>query len=212
MRGCFGRLVVLALLTGGAIIAWQNRDQLLEAWGHWRGPSAEVSPELAEHADQKLAMLSESGGVDRVALSAPELQSLIDYRWGGLLPQDVSDPRVSLGDGRVTLEANVATARFGRISELRDIVAFLPDTASLRAVGSFTPMADGQVALEIHELAAATIPLPRRLIAPVIARFPGGGEQGLPANAVGLPLPPGISTIFVSGDSMVFVANRARRD
>lgn len=212
MRGCFARLVVLALLTVGAIVAWQNREQLVYAWDRWRGPPAEVSPELAEYADRKLATLSENGGVDRVALTAPELQSLIEYRWGGFLPQDVTDPRVSLGSGRVTLEANVATARFGRVAELREIMGFLPDTTSLRAVGSLVPLTDGQVALEVHELAAATIPLPRQLIAPIMARFPGGGEPGLPSNAVMLPLPPGISTIYLSGDSMVFVANRVRSD
>jgi hypothetical protein len=212
VRGCFARLVVLALLTAGAIVAWQNRDQLAYAWDRWRGPPAEVSPELAEYAEGKLSMLNEDGGADRVALTAPELQSLVEYRWGGVLPQDVTDPRVSMGSGRVVLEANVATARFGRMAELREIVGFLPDTTSLRAVGSLVPMDDGQVALEVHELAAATIPLPRQLIAPIMARFPGGGQPGLPPNAVILPLPPGIRTIYVSGDSMVFVAHRARSD
>jgi hypothetical protein len=208
IRGCFARLVVLALLTGGVVVAWQNREQLLAQWSLWRSPPAEVSPELAEHADLKLATLGSNGGVERVALTAAELQSLIEYRWGGLLPPDVTDPRIGLGGGRVTLEGNIATARLGGVSELRDIVGFLPDTMSLRAMGTLVPLADGQVALEVHELAAATIPLPRRLIGPIMSRFPGGGETGLPANAVVLPLPPGISMIYVSGDTMVFVANR----
>jgi hypothetical protein len=212
VRGCFARLVVLALLTGGVVLGWQNREQLVASWDRWRGPPDEVSPELAEYADRKLATLSENGQVQRVALSGAELQSLVEYRWGGLLPQDVTDPRVSMGSGRVTLEANVATARFGRMAELREIAGFLPDTTSLRAVGSLVPMDDGQVALEVHDLAVASIPLPKQLIGPILARFPGGGEAGLPANAVALPLPPGIRTIFVSGDSMVFVANPVRSD
>lgn len=208
MRGCVARVLVLALVASGAVLAWHNRDQLREAFDRSRGRTTEVSPELAAQADGKLAELGE-GGASRVALTAPELQSLIEYRWGGLLPPDVADPRVGLVNGRVTLEANVATARFARVAGVRDIVGFLPDTAALRAVGAFVPMDDGRVGLEVHELTAASLPLPRQLIPPILARFPGSGDPSLPSNAVAIPLPPGIRTIFVSGDSMVFIANRA---
>lgn len=212
LRGCVVRGLVIVLLVGAAIMVWQNREALRAAWDRSRGHTPEVSPELAARADEKLAGLGESGGARRVALTATELQSLIEYRWGGLLPPDIAAPRVGLGDGRVTLEARVATARFGRIAELRDIAAFLPDTAGLRAVGSFTPMDDGKVALEVHELTAASIPLPRHVIPTILGRLPGTREPGLAPNAVAIPLPPGISTVFVSGDSMVFVAIRAWSD
>jgi hypothetical protein len=207
MRGCLGRILLLALVAGGAVVAWHNRDQLRDAFDRSRGRAVAPSPELAAHADSKLAELGEAGGLSRVALTAPELQSLIEYRWGGLLPPDVGDPRVGLVNGRVTLEANVATARFAHISGMRDIVGFMPDTAGLRAVGSFVPMDDGHVGLEVHELSAASIPLPRRLIPPILARFPGASDPALPSNAIAIPLPPGIRTIFVSGDSLVFIAH-----
>lgn len=212
MRGCVLRMLFLAIAVGLSVLAWQNRDELRAVWDRTRGHPAEVSPELAAQADAKLATLGADGGERRVSLTGPELQSLLEYRWGGLLPADISEPRVGMNQGRVTLEASVATARFGRVAELREIVAFLPDTAGLRAVGSFVPMDDGQVGLEVHELSAASIPVPRQLIPAVLARFPGGGEPGLPSNAVAIPLPAGISTVFVSGDSMVFVANRARSE
>lgn len=212
MRGCVARMLILAVAVGLAVLAWENRDELRTAWDRARGQQHEVSPELAAQADAKLAALGGDGGVNRVSLTGPELQSLLEYRWGGLLPPDVGSPRVGMNDGRVTLEATVATARFGRVSELREIVAFLPDTAGLRAVGTFVPMEDGQVGLEVHELSAASIPVPRQLIPTVLARFPGGGDPGLPSNAVAIPLPAGIRTVFVSGDSLVFVANRARSD
>jgi hypothetical protein len=212
MRGCVGRVLILALAVGLAVVAWQNRDAMRAAWDQTRGQPQEISPELAAQADAKLAVLGENGGERRVSLTAPELQSLIEYRWGGLLPPDVGSPRVGMSQGRVTLEATVATARFARVSELREIAGFLPDTAGLRAVGTFVPMEDGQVGLEVHEMSAASIPIPRQLIPSILGRFPGGGDPGLPTNAVAIPLPAGISTVFVSGDSMVFVANRARSD
>ena len=205
-RGCLGRLIALALVAVILTVAWYNRDQIVGLWEQFRGVETEVSPELAVRADQKLASLGEGGGAGRVALNEAELQSLIQYRWAGFLPPDVVNPKVGLGDGQVTLEAGVATARFEQVSELRDILAFLPDTAGLRAVGSFVPLDSEHVALEVHELGAASIPVPKPLIPVVLSRFRGSGEPGLAPNAVAVPLPPGIQDVFISGDSLVFVA------
>ena len=205
-RGCLGRLVALALVAVILALAWYNRDQIVGMWEQFRGAETEVSPELAVRADQKLATLGEGGGAGRVALNEAELQSLIQYRWAGFLPPDVVDPKVGLGDGQVTLEAGVATARFEQVSELREILAFLPDTASLRAVGTFVPLDSEHVALEVHELGAASIPVPKPLIPVVLSRFRGSGEPGLAPNAVAVPLPAGIRDVFISGDSLVFVA------
>lgn len=208
-RGCLGRLVFLVVLVGVLVVAWLNREDLLGLVDRVRGGTPS-SPELAAQADEKLASLEDEQGVARVALNQSELQSLIDYRWGGFLPQDVVNPRVGLADGRVTLQAGVATARFGRVAELREIIAFLPDTTDLRAVGTFVPLDSAHVALEVHELGAASIPVPGRLIPTVLSRFRRSSAPGLAPNAVAVPLPPGISNVFVSGDSLVFVASRAR--
>ena len=210
--GCAGRLLLLALLLVGVVVAWYNRDRLTDLWDRARGNQTEVSPEIAARADEKLASLGNAAGPDRVALNESELQSLVVYRWTGFLPPDVVNPRVELSDGRVSLEASVATARFGRVEELRDIVAFLPDTASLRAVGQFVPFNDRQVALEVHELGAAGIPVPGQLIPTVLSRFRGSSAPGLSPNAVAVPLPPGIRSVFISGDSLVFVASRDAGD
>lgn len=208
-RGCLGRLVALALVVVLLAVAWYNRDRLMGMVERVRGADR-TSPELAARADEKLAALGDEGGATRVALGQAELQSLIDYRWGGFLPQDVVNPRVQLVDGQVTLEAGVATARFGRVEELKEIIAFLPDTTALRAVGTFVPLDSAHVALEIHELGAANIPVPRRLIPTVLSRFQRSSSPDLAPNAVAVPLPPGISNVFISGDSLVFVTSRGR--
>lgn len=208
-RGCLGRLVVLLVVAALAAVAWVHRDDLLGLVDRARGAGG-TSPELAAQADEKLAALGDEDGVTRVALDQAELQSLIDYRWAGFLPPDVVNPRVGLEDGHVTLQAGVATARFGRVAELKEIIAFLPDTTDLRAVGTFVPLDSAHVALEVHELGAASIPVPGRLIPTVLSRFRRSDAPGLAPNAVAVPLPPGISNVFVSGDSLVFVASRAR--
>lgn len=207
LGGCIGRILTLALLALVILFAWSNRDRLGPLWQSVTGSDATTSPELAARADEKLASLSGDDGVEQVALHEDELQSLLEYRWAGFLPADVVDPQVGVADGRMTLEGSVATARFGRIEDLREIVAFLPDTASLRAVASFVPLDSGRVALEVHELAAAGIPVPRQLIPTVLGRFRGAAEPGVASNALAVPLPPGIRSVHVSGDSLVFRAN-----
>lgn len=207
LGGCIGRIVALVLLAALLLFAWANRDRLGAAWQRVTGSGSTATPELAAQADDKLASLSGDDAVDRVALDEDELQSLLEFRWAGFLPPDVADPRIGVSDGRLTLEGSVATARFGRIDELREIVAFLPDTASLRAVASFVPLDSGRVALEVHELAAAGIPVPRQLIPTVLGRFRGSAAPGVAPNALAVPLPPGIRAVYVSGDSLVFQAN-----
>ena len=210
VRGCLGRLIALVLVLVVLAVAWYNRDDLSDAWDRLTGHRTLVSAELAAQADEKLASLGQGEGSGRVALDESELQSLIEYRWSNFLPRDVVNPKVGLEDGRVSLEASVATARFGRVRELEEIIAFLPDTTALRAVGTFVPLDSGHVALEVHELGAASIPIPKQLIPTILSRFRGSEAPGLPPNAVALPLPPGIRDVYISGDSMVFVATRAR--
>lgn len=207
--GCIGRLLALAAIVALVGLAWVNRHELGSIWDRVTGGAARSSPELAARADGKLAALGADDGVDRVALDQDELQSLIQYRWTGFLPADVTDPRVAVSDGRMTLEGSVATARFDRIAELGDIVAFLPDTASLRAVASFVSLDSGHVGLEIHELGAAGIPVPRSLIPVVLERFRRSSVGGLGPNALAIPLPPGVRSVFIAGDSLVFLATRS---
>lgn len=207
--GCLRRGVGLALIVILVALAWTQRDVVGDAWDRLMGRRTVVSPEIAARADEKLAALGQPDGTERVALNESELQSLLQYRWAGFLPPDVTSPTVELSDGRMELEASVATARFGAVSELREIIAFLPDTAALRAVGTFVPLDSGRVALEIHEIGAASIPVPRQLIPSVLSRFRGSDAPGLAPNAVAVPLPPGIRSVYLSGDSMVFVAQRA---
>jgi hypothetical protein len=206
LGGCVGRILSVVLLIVVVGVGWYNRHALVGGVRDLLGMGVEATPELAARADEKLASLGEGGGARRVALHEAELQSLIEYRWGGFLPPDVVGPRVRVGSGRLTLEGSVPTVRFGRVAELQDIIAFLPDTTALRAVASFVPLDSDHVALEVHELGAAGIPVPNRLIPTVLSRFRGSDAEGLAPNALAVPLPPGIGGVYVSGDSLVFQA------
>lgn len=207
LGGCVGRLLVIGLILAVLGVAWYNRHELVSLADRLLDREHEVSAELADDAAARLAGLGEDG-VTRVAFHAPELQSLIQYRWAVFVPEELARPRIGLGAGRVTLEGDVSTARFGRIAELQEIISFLPDTASLRAVGSFVPLDSTHVSLEIHELGAAGIPIPRQLIPSVLARLRPSGLPDAGPNALAVPLPPGIGNVYVSGDSLVVAARR----
>ncbi|MDX1673790.1 MAG: hypothetical protein R3314_03215 [Longimicrobiales bacterium] len=202
LGGCMGRLLTTALTVAVLVLAWYNRHEIMALADALLDNEPEVSARVADDAAARLAGLGEDG-VTRVAFHAPEIQSLIVYRWAPLLPETVVRPRVALGQGRLTVEGDVATEGFGRIAELREVLPFLPDTATLRAVGSFVPLEGDYVSLEVHELGAAGIPIPSRMIPPILARFRSHELPDAGPNALVLPLPSGIGSVYVSGDSLV---------
>lgn len=205
LGGCFGRLLGTVLVVAVLGVAWYNRHELGTVVDRLLASEPEVSAAVADAAAARLAGLGE-GDVTRVAFHASELQSLILYRWAPFMPEDVVRPRIGLGAGRITLEGDVATDRFRRMAELREILSFLPDTATLRAVGSFVPLDDDHVSLEVHELGAAGIPIPGRLIPSILDRLRPAGLPDAGPNALAVPLPPAIGNVYVSGDSLVVSA------
>ena len=207
LGGCAGRLLSTVLVLAVLAVAWYNRGEVAAVWDRMFGTEREVSEELAAQAAAKLDALGRSG-VNRVSFHEPELQSLVQYRWAAGLPPDLVAPRIRLGAGRVTVEGQVPTSRLAGIRELQEILGFLPDTATLRAAGSFVPLDQEHVALEVHDLAAAGIPIPRRLIPAIVAHFRLEGTPEVGANALALPLPRRIGNVFVSGDSLVVSARQ----
>lgn len=207
LGGCVGRLLGTALMVAVLAVAWYNRGEVAAIWDRLFGTERQVSQELADQAAAKLAALGRSG-VTRVAFHEPELQSLVQYRWAAILPPDLVAPRVGLGEGRVSVEGQVPTSRLRGVRELQEILGFLPDTATLRAAGSFVPLDEEHIMLEIHELGAAGIPIPRRLIPAIVGHFRLQGMPEVGANALAVPLPPGIGNVYVSGDSLVVSARQ----
>ncbi len=205
LGGCVGRLLSLALTVALLAVAWYNRHEIVAFVDQLLDREPEVSAEVADAAAARLGTLGEDG-VERVSFHTAELQSLILYRWAPFMPETLARPRVGLGEGRVTLEGDVATDQFRGVSELREILSFLPDTASIRAVGSFVPLDSTHVSLEVHELGAAGVPIPKRLIPPILDQLRPEGLPDVSPNALAVPLPSGIGNLYVSGDSLVLTA------
>lgn len=230
MRFLFRMVLALFVIAGLALAAWLNRDQLERVWRSARvevtnpqpDPRAapdtqasttnqpEITPEIAERAQQKLEAL-ETGDHDRIALAEDEVQSLIRFRYVQLLPAFVDSPHVALENGRLRLRARLPIDKLPRVGELRQIALLLPDTAEVSVVGVVLPLDSGRVALAFDEVSAAGIPLPNRIVPAVLTRLGRQDEPGVPADAVGVPLPHGAASAYVRRDSLVLVSYRIPR-
>lgn len=203
------RIVTLVLVGVGVAVAWAQRDRLRTVWEDLRGTREMPSPELAASAEAKLARLS-GDAPQRVALSEAEVQSLIQFRVAGYLPDYVVNPRIDLDGDRLRVSAQVPTARFPRLDELEQVMGFLPDTTPVAVTGQLIPLHGSRVGLAVDEVSAARVPLPRGLIPTLLRRFGREDEPGLPPDALALPLPAGASTAYIRSDSLVFVPRAPR--
>jgi len=207
VSGCLRRLLVLALLAGGASAAWYYRHAIVGVFEDVRGTSrasAVPGPALAEEVHGRLALLSGSRP-SRVAFSEAELQSLLDYRIAAYLPSFITAPRVELDGGRIRLHARISTDQLSRRIDLGEIAELLPDTTPIVVTGQLIPLDGDRVGLAVDEITAARIPVPRAAIPSLLRRFGREDEPGLPADAIALPLPTGAAAAYVRGDSLVFV-------
>jgi hypothetical protein len=203
------RLLGTILLLAAAVAAfWLFRDPLMERF-RGRAVDPDVPSEaLAERAEAKLEALA-AGAEARVALGGAELQSLLQYRYAGFLPDFLAAPELSVAGDRVRVQARVPTDRLPRLAELGPVAAFLPDTADLVLRGQVVPLPGGGAALAVDDVTAARIPLPRRFIGPALDRLGRRDQAGLPPDAIPLPLPPGAASMYVRGDSLVLLRQAA---
>ncbi|HSJ24976.1 MAG TPA: hypothetical protein VK929_09930 [Longimicrobiales bacterium] len=205
MRRIVALVVILALGVG----VYLYRDRLLIAWHDYRGTSPAVeepSPELADRAERKLNALRD-GSSTYAALSAVELESLLAFRYNGVLPGFLDTPVVEMRGDQLRLRARVPVDRLPDIQGLGPAAAFLPDTTEVTVSGRLLPLQPGRVAFAIDDISAQRFPLPRRLVPGALERLGRRDEPGLPADAMALPLPPGANSAYIRRDSLVLLAN-----
>jgi hypothetical protein len=164
------------------------------------------SPELADTTLSRLEEFQRSDVGGELRLGEAELSSLVRYTLPGILPVGVTDPNVELRDGRVVLGARVAVSSLPELPALNDIVGLLPDTIQVEMEGTLQPLGEQQAALHVDRMEASRIPLPARLFPEILRALGRRDAPGLPPNAIGVPLPRGLSAAFVRGDTLVLVA------
>lgn len=168
----------------------------------------EPTAELAEATLDRFERFRRGEGEGRLALSGMELSSVLQHALPGIIPPGVEDPRVALREGRVRLSARVAREAFPRLPRLDQVVGLLPDTVLIVMEGALVPLDQAFLALLVDRVEASRIPVPRRMVGEVLAGLGRGGPPSLPADALAVPIPDGVQSVFVQQDSLVLIARR----
>lgn len=219
MFGLIRRLLGLAILVVVAYagfrwgpLVFPRLEQALGLGGtaEAAGEGVEApSPEVAQAALDRFEAFRQPGGATgeegprRLALGSVELSALVRHAIPGLLPAGVADPAVRLENGRVGVSARVAVASFPTLPQLAEVVGLLPDTVLLEMEGALVPLDQQFLALLVDRVEASRIPIPRRLVADVLAALGRQGPPALPKDALAVPIPDGVRSVYVLGDSLI---------
>jgi len=210
LRSCFGKLVTLVLLAVAAYAGWVWGPVVFPWVQEWLGltteeqsEGVESSPELADSVLARVQAFRRGELGDRLALGGIELTSVMRYSVPGLFPEGASDPLVSLEADRIHLQAQVVLSSFPDLPDLGPILGILPDTLRVDVEASLMPFDSEQVALLVQKLEAGRIPLPRRMIPEVLKAMGREDYPGLPPEALTIPLPPGLTSVYILADSLV---------
>lgn len=211
-RGCSTMVVGGLLLTGVAYAGFRWGDQVFPAVERVLGrESAEFgdpvpSPGLAEAALDRLEALRDGTlGADRLALGSAELSSLVRYSFSGVLPAGVDEPTVAFQGEDLLLTARVAVTAFPDLPAMDEVVGLLPDTVLIEMRGAVLPFGSRMAALHVERVEASRIPLPGRMIPGILNALGRTSREGLPSDAMVIPLPEGIRSVFVEGNHLILV-------
>ncbi|MEJ2540913.1 MAG: hypothetical protein P8188_13240 [Gemmatimonadota bacterium] len=167
----------------------------------------EPSPDLAEATlDRVEAFRDGRTGEERLLLGGPELSSVVRYSFPGLIPEGVREPTVDFRGDELLLTARVAVASFPDVTALGEAIGLLPDTVDVVMRGALRPFGPSLSALYVDRVEASRIPLPGRLVPGILTALGRSDRNGLPKDALAIPLPQGISSAFVESDHLVLLS------
>jgi hypothetical protein len=169
---------------------------------------AEPTPELADATLDRFEQFRSGAGTDRMSLGGAELSAVVRHALPGIIPPGVDEPTVALADGRVQLSARVALEAFPRIPAMDDVLRILPDTVLIEMEGSLVPHDRRHLALLVDRIEAGRIPIPSRFVSEVLAGLGREAPDGFSPDALSVPLPEGLESVYVQRDSLVLQAAR----
>ncbi|MCH6556213.1 MAG: hypothetical protein IH797_06380, partial [Chloroflexi bacterium] len=106
---------------GGKLSGWAKLSGTLDR------PEPSLELELAEATMDRFEALRRGEVGDRLALSSTEIVSVLRYSVPGLIPEGISEPRVEMADGVITLTARVPVEAFPQLVDLNAVLGVLPD-------------------------------------------------------------------------------------
>lgn len=176
-----------------------------DATGNCDGvPESAATRELAQAALDRIEAFR-AGRVDgsRIELDAAEVTSILRYALPGIVPPGVADPAAEFVSGRLRLSAAVSTSAFPDFPAVAEVIGFLPVTAPVMLEAALLPFGPGAAAVHVERVEVARVPLPDRFISPILLALGRTPREGLPQQALRVPLPNGIRRVFVEADRLV---------
>lgn len=170
--------------------------------------SNEPTAQLADSTLDRFERFRSGRDGDRLALSGREISSVVRFAIPGLIPPGVSEPTVDLEQGRVHLKARLAVAAFPQLSRLGVIMGMLPDTVPLEIEGSLVPADQEYMALKVDTVALAYVPIPKSMVEEVLKGLHRRGPPTMSPDALPVPIPDGVKSVYVQRDSLVLTAKR----
>jgi hypothetical protein len=186
--GCLGLVVLLAL-------GWLYRDRVLSEAERLlgRAPAATApgvtgrpGAQALRSARGKVAAMA-GGEADSVVLTASEAASLLTSGLDPALRRQLDSVRIGLGDGAVTLDALLNTARLPKELVGPMAVALRP-WERVRAAGPVRVVVPGEAVWEIRQLRVRDFPFPKDVVPGVMGRALGDTAR----HAVPIHLPRGV--------------------
>ena len=212
LKGCLGRAWLLGLLIVAALAGWRWGPSVfprVRGWFAEEEVGVEVlpSPELAEATLDRFERFRRGEIGDQLSLSATDVVAVIRYSAPGMVPGGVSDVGVKFHDGVVTLTARVLVEAFPGLPILDGILGFLPDTVSISVEGALAPLAGDAIALVVHDVYAAFIPLPLPdgMTPKILVALGRRSRDGLPEDALPFSLPDGVRSAYVLRDRLILL-------
>ncbi|MDP2471819.1 MAG: hypothetical protein Q8W45_03270 [Candidatus Palauibacterales bacterium] len=202
IKNCLARigcLTVVLLVVGGG---WWFREDIAGWWNRLEiTSSSQPSEELAARASEKMKNLARGNGSGSLDLTQAEIQSLLTYRAGPLLPSGISDPIVELGDSTVLLSARVDPRELDGLASPEVVERLFSDSA--RVVVELWPgVVAGVARVEVLAMQAGSIVVPSMMVPWILGSLQMPGVETTGASLL-VPTPGPVGRFAVDGGRLV---------
>jgi len=207
MLGCLGRSVALLLLFLLLFWAWQVGPGARGGLGARGEPSMALASEALDRYQHVV-----EGVLTETAFSETEMESLLRYRLPDQLPGGVESPTIRFRDGEAWIGIRVPLSLIPPTPPLDAIRVRLPATVPAELRGTLVTRSGEEVLFLVHRILIAGVPLPRALFPEVIETIDPRERRDVPSGVLSLPLPAGIHSLYIDGDSLVLLGEPIGRD
>lgn len=202
IKNCLARVGCLALILGVLGAGWLFRDDIAGLWRQLEiTSSSKPSEELAQRAASKLEDLARRDGPGALRLSQAEIQSLLTYRAGPLLPEGISEPIVELGDSTLVLSARVDPGGLQDLASPEMVERLFSDSARVLVELRPDVLPPGVARVEVVTLQAGSIVVPTMMLPWILdsLEMPGVETSGV---TLLLPTPGRVARFEIDGNSL----------